>query len=150
MSHKERQNLISLFTLVIVSVPYLIYIIARHNTESFAGVGDEISFWTVAIVAMIPVRIVIEIIAHIAMTIVTAILTGKSKINNRTDERDYLISLKSNRNAHYTFAVSMIVALSLSAASGTLATLFVLILIGGMATELVEIASKFFYYGRGH
>lgn len=148
MSYEEKHNYVSLFTLVVVSIPYLIYIFSRYQAETFTTEG-ELGFWATAILLMIPVRIVAEIIVTILFAIGGAIITGSDKLDDTRDERDQLINLKSTRNSFYTFAVVMLAAFVATATYKTPIALFSVLILGGTVAELVDIASKAYYYRRG-
>ncbi|KXK27358.1 MAG: hypothetical protein TR69_WS6001000234 [candidate division WS6 bacterium OLB20] len=149
MLTKERQNIISLFTLLLVSVPYLFYILGRYQTQLPSG-QDELHFWAAAILLMIPLRIVAEIIMYILAAIAAAIVTQREDVDAVVDERDRIIELKGTRNSYFLFAAGFAAALLAVVAGGGITTLFLVLLVTGMASELFGIFSQMFFYRRGY
>lgn len=146
MPYEEKRNILSLLTLVLISLPYIGYIFIRHSGESFATAEQEITFWVSAILIVIPIRIVAEIIGHIVMAIVTAVLTGKEELDTKTDERDRMIELYSSRNSYIAFAISMMLALVAMLVNPSISLFFALLIIGGTIVECIEIGSKAIMY----
>ncbi len=149
MSEEERDNYISLVASLVVSVPYFIFIFTKYQGAELATAADELQFWATAMLIMIPFRIVSEIIMHIAATILHAIVTGKDEMEDKSDERDEIIDLKSIRTAYYLLMFGFLVAIILAAAGHSVTTMFVVIMISGFFAEIVETCAKIFYYFKG-
>lgn len=148
MSSEERDNILSLFTTLVISVPYFIYILDRYNSETFTT-EEEIKFWAIALLVLIPIRIVAEILVHIAFAIVHAIVTGEEELPEVTDERDEIIDLKANRNAYYFMSIGILSTAVVAALGGSVALLFITLMVAGFFSELVSVMSQIFYYRRG-
>ncbi len=147
MSYKEKQSLVSLVTTIIVSIPYLAYIFMRYQSGNYAA-GEEVSFWAKAILVLIPLRIVMEIIISIIFSILSAIIT-RENTTDITDERDNLIELKGMRNSFLVFIIGFLVALISVALNNSVSTMFIIIFITGVVSELSDIFSKLYYYHKG-
>lgn len=145
MSNQERSNFISLITTLVTSVPYYIYIMAKFQSENLTG-NDLISFWTSAILWLIPLRIVAEIVFHIAFSIGRVIITKKDDDTMLTDERDNLIELKGTRNSSYVFMISVLFAMIGLSIDKSISTMFIIFIIGGFLSEIVGILSQIYYY----
>ncbi len=148
MSYQEKQNYISLFTSLTVSIPYFIYVFSKYRGESFSNTEDELIFWTGAILLLIPLRIVVEIIANILAAILTAIIT-QEKENTITDERDELIRLKGSRNSFFIFILGFLGGISAMYFNKSVSDMFSIFLVSGFLAEMMEIASKTYYYKKG-
>lgn len=149
MSYEEKHNILSLGTLVLVTIPYLGYVFTKYSNETFPKTEDELAFWAIAILLIVPVRIVVEIIAHTVYAILNYAKTGKEDIDTAKDERDELIGLKATRNTFYAFSAAVMLGMLATAVTSSPGAMPLIILIGGTIAELVEIVSKIFYYRRG-
>jgi VIT1/CCC1 family predicted Fe2+/Mn2+ transporter len=147
MSSGEKQNIISLVTSVLISVPYYIYILNRYQSETLS-INQEFSFWATAIVLLVPLRIVSEIMVYIVISIFTTIIT-KQEEKSLTDERDKLIELKGTRNSAYTFMIGVFLAMLAMAQYQSPFALFTVFILSGFASELVGNLSKIYYYRKG-
>lgn len=147
MSHKQKENIVSLITSLVVTIPYLIFIVNKYNNEKPSG-QDELVFWASAILLLIPIRIVAQIIVYILFAIGRAIVTNNSEESEVTDERDQIIELKSNKNSYYTFAAAFIFSLLAAVLSQSITSMFMVMLIGGFISEIVECISKIYYYSK--
>lgn len=149
MTHEEKNNIVSLITTTLVSIPYLAYTLHKYNAENIA-LPEELKFWGTAILLLIPLRIITEIIVHIVFAILTAIVTGKDDAEPEiTDERDSLISLKSTRNAHYAFILGFVAAIIAVTPGTSVSVMFIILFITGVVSEFIEILSKIYYYRKG-
>jgi hypothetical protein len=149
MSEKERDNYISLVATLVVSVPYFIFIFAKYQGTELVTAADELQFWATAVLVLIPFRIVGEILMYIAAAILHAIVTGKKEMEDKSDERDEIIDLKSIRTSYYLLMFGFLLAIILAAAGHSITTMFVVILISGFISEIIEICAKIFYYFKG-
>ena len=146
MPYEEKHNIISLFSLVLISIPYLGHVFTRYAAEVLTTSQQEITFWVTAILIVIPIRIVAEIIGHIIMAIISAVLTGKDDLDTKTDERDHMIYLYSSRNSYIAFAIVVASGLTAMLVNPSISLFFAIMLIGGTIVECVEIASKAIMY----
>jgi hypothetical protein len=147
MSHEENQNIISLVTTLLVSIPYFIFIFQKYQNANVSGI-DELVFWASAILLLIPLRIVSEIIISILFEIGKVILTGKEG-STFTDERDKLIELKSQRNSFYIFMLGIMLSMLMMVTTKSVALMFGIIMVSGFMGEIFEILSKIYYYNKG-
>lgn len=149
MSNQETQNVVSFSTSIFVTIPYILYIINRYQSETFVG-NEELRFWATAILLMIPLRIVSIIIGYIIFSIVKAIFTGNAELEKSvTDERDKIIELKGDRNTSNIFTFGLLGSLIALLLGGDLSTLFIGLILAGFVGELVGTLSKIYYYRLG-
>lgn len=146
MPYEEKRNILSLFTLILISIPYLVHVVTRYNTQVFASSQEEITFWVTAILVIIPIRIVAEIIGHIVMAILSSIITGKEDMDTSADERDNMISLYSTRNTYIGTSIVIVTSLVAMLINPSISLFFAMLIIGGTVVECVEIASKAIMY----
>lgn len=149
MSYQHKNSLISLIVSLLVSIPYYVVTFSNYLDKDLDTL-ESFQFWGKAILLLIPIRIGIEILAYIIATMLEMGITKKSNINQTTDERDQLISLKSTRNAHYIFIFGFLIALFTAYFNDKPELMLIILVLAGFLTEIVELVSKLFYYKRGH
>jgi len=147
MLNEEKQNIVSLGTILLVTIPYLLYIFAKFQNESFTTI-EELKFWATAILLLIPLRIVVEILMNIAFSIINSILT-KETHSVPADERDKLIELKSTRTGLYVFCIGFIISLISIVLGYSISTMFTILMLAGIASELCDTLTKILYYRKG-
>lgn len=156
MLNEEKQNVVGLITTLVVSIPFLIVAYLRYNSAELSLV-DSFEFWAIAFLLLIPLRIVAHIVLTIVLTIIKAITHAIAThstqeeieiVEEKKDERDELIDLKSIRNSHYTLCFGFLVTLGLFAIFKQ-TSLFFLIIAFSILSDLVETVSKIYYYRRG-
>lgn len=149
MPHQAKESIISLIGSTIVTLPYLIYVFGRFQSEALSTEA-EFKFWATAILLMIPLRIIAEIVMHILAAIFEAIITqAEPEFDDTVDERDRQIGLKAQRNSYVTFALGVFIALVLVAINGSPTTMFIVFILAGFASDLADHISKLVYYQRG-
>lgn len=149
MSEHQKENMISLISLLSASTVYIIYIFSRYSTETFAP-NEELKFWATAVLLIIPIRLVIHILSYIVLKIGEGISSnGKIKVDVK-DERDRIVELKGNGISSTIFIIGFIFALSsIVFFQGTISTMFVILFIAGYVSELIGIFAKFYFYKKG-
>ncbi|MDQ6985760.1 MAG: hypothetical protein Q9M91_08835 [Candidatus Dojkabacteria bacterium] len=146
MSSKEREILISLSSLLLVGLPYIVSVFITYQDKNLSN-DEELKFWATAILIMIPLRIVSMIVMYILVAIATAIATGKeSDFKEIVDERDKLIDLKGERNGQAVFLIGFGLALVSAAIGQSLAVMFSIIVVFGVLSEVIGSLSKICYY----
>lgn len=148
MSHEEKDTYVELFTTLFISIPYLIIVFFRFQNTDLT-LEEQVRYWAIAFLILIPIKIVAHIIVYIIMAIISTIVTGEEP-DDISDERDKLIDLKSNRNAYYTFAIGMLLAMILVAIGKPITTMFGVFVVAGVLAEFVDIFSKIIFYRRGY
>jgi hypothetical protein len=148
MSQHQKETLVSFIANIIVTIPYLLFILNKFQNETFTHEG-ELKFWATAILLIIPIRIIVHIIIFILLSIARGIFFGESKNQELNDERDKLIELKGDRISHYTFAIVVIASMLAILFGGTLSAMFIVMIIGGFISELIGIFARVYYYRAG-
>jgi len=82
------------------------------------------------------------------INIINAIATREQDIP-KPDERDKLIKLKASRNSHYTFSIVLVPAFALLAFGMPIYWIFIVFIIGGVLSEIVDNGSQIYYYRKG-
>jgi urea transporter len=147
MSYQEKRALVSLFSTVLITALYSLTMLQRYPDAS-AYSPDIFHFWGAFFLILIPVSILAKIVIHIIFSIINT-LAAHEEEPSVTDERDQLIELKSLRNGLYVFAIGVIAAMGSLVLSLPPATMFILIIGAGLASEVAADVSQFYFYRRG-
>lgn len=147
MSYQERRALVALFGTLVVNAGYLAYMLPRQP------VGDAYSpevfrFWGGFFLLLILLSILIQIALTILFIILNTIAT-RQREPDITDERDRLIELKARRNGFYAFTLGFLLAMIALVLDMPPSTMFLLMMAGGLASQIVDEFSAFWYYRRG-
>ena len=94
-------------------------------------------------------RYVARIIIYIIFHIINAIATTRLKKFRHEDERDKLIKLKAPRNSHYSFVVGFMVAIIALAIGLPTYSIFIVFVISGVISEVIDNGSQMYYYRKG-
>lgn len=147
MSYQEKKTLVNMISSVLIFSIYSIYVYSKYT----AG-GDELAFdlhfWAKAFLILIPVSIVARIIIAILFVIIYKITTMED-IPNFEDERDKLIELKALRSSNWVFIVGFFLAMVSQVMDMTPATMFVIIAVFGLLSEMVDNISRLYFYKKG-
>lgn len=149
MTHKEKENIVGLISTILISVPYFAHVYSSYQSQNLTT-AEELKFFATAILVLIPIRIVAQIVIYILFTIAKAIVTRTDKLDPETvDERDFLIDLKGERVAHFTFLFGFLGSIVALATNSSIGVFFGILLVTGFASELFGILTKIYYYNKG-
>lgn len=147
MSYEERRSVVALISTVIINIVYAAVMLPR-----FPDVGDYdpevFRFWAGYMLILIPVTVVVKIIIHIVFVILNAITTGEYD-EERVDEREQLIELKSTQVSLYVFSLGFIAAIATQALEEPPTLMFVLFIGTGILTDAVSELAQLYYRRRG-
>lgn len=135
-----------LSTIIVLGIYYW-SVFERFNAQELTT-DEQLQFWAKAILIAIPVSIVTKIVVMIIFVIINYIVT-REKIAGFEDERDKLIELKATRNSYIIFGVGFFISLAVLAFGYPPKYMFISIILGGMASEIFDNLSKFYYHRRG-
>ncbi len=147
MSYHEKRSIVNMFSSVLVTVVYSVYLYARYLSGGKEFVDDP-RFWAKAFLIFIPISIAATIIISIGFTIQYR-LTTKEEEPSITDERDKLIELKASRNALYVFSIGMVLAMVTLAAGMPIYVMFITIIYSGLLSSVIDELTQFTLYRRG-
>lgn len=148
MSYQEKQAIVNIIGTILISAGFWLVLLQRHPIAGLEAAA-AFQFWGTAFVIFVVVSVVAKVLLLVAFNIVNSLITQQEEDPSFTDERDQLISLKSTRNSYVVFAGGVVLAMGSAALGQPPTTLFVLLLLGGMTAEVVDDASKVYYYWRG-
>ena len=147
MSYHEKRALVNMFSSILVTAGYSVYLYFRY----LAGGGEFINdprFWGQAFLIFIPVSIVANILITIAFTIHYR-LTTHDEEPAFSDERDKLIELKGSRNALYAFSIGVVLSMATLVFGLPLYAMFIAIIYSGLLSSVVDELTQFSLYRRG-
>lgn len=147
MTYHEKKSLINIITAFLVYGFYYNYKYQQYLSMNMT-MEEQLQFWGKTILIAIPIMIGAKIVIHIAFVIVNTIVT-REKHPEMEDERDKLIELKSTRNAFFIFGMGFVVALAAIAWGQSIHVMFLVIIAGGLLSELFDNLSRLIYYRRG-
>jgi uncharacterized membrane protein len=147
MSIHERKAIVSIIGTIIISIGYAAYMAQRYPFVDLYS-PEVFRFWGAYFLILILVTIVAKIIIAIVFSILNTIATGEAE-PSITDERDHLIDLKATRNGMWLFILGFVLAMVALVMGQPPAVMFLIILCGGMVSDLISDFSEFYFYRRG-
>ena len=147
MSYQEKQNIVNIFSGLLITAIYALLIIKRQQEGNF-DLREDFDTWGIIfliyIAASIGVRIIIQIVFHI----INAIATREEKVPV-TDERDKLITLKATRNSYYVFTSGFVLSVMSLAIGMPVYGIFIAFVATGLLAEIIDNGSQIYYYRKG-
>lgn len=147
MNYREKESVINIFSGLFITGGYSWYIYAKQLHLKL-DLAQDFQAWGKIFLVFILVSIVARIIIYIIFHIINAIATREDKIPIE-DERDKLISLKATRNAYYAFSGTFFFSFLLLAIGLPAYWVFIIFLISGLVSEIVENVSQIYFYRKG-
>jgi len=148
MSYQVKENIINIFSGLLISSIYAVIIYQRHMEGRF-DLTEDFKAWGVIFLIFMGVSIVARIILYIVFHIISAIATQKEPDIPVSDERDKLITLKATRNSHHAFSISIALAFVLLAFGMPVYGIFIAFLVGGLLSEIIDNGSQIYYRSKG-
>ncbi len=147
MSYREKENIVNIFSTLLITSVFAWKVYQKHLAGSIE-LNDNFQTWGIVFLIFAGVSIVARIVIYIIFHIINAIATREEDIP-KEDERDKLIKLKATRNSHYTFSVGFFLAIIALAIGWPTYWLFILFVISGVISELIDNGSQMYYYRKG-
>ena len=147
MSYREKENIVNIFSALVITSVYA-WIVYQKQMSGLIDLKDDFQKWGIVFLIFAGLSIVARIIIYIIFSIINVIATREEKIPP-IDERDKLIKLKATRNSHYSFSFGFFIAIiGLSIGMPTY-WLFILFVLSGVVSELIDNGSQMYYYRKG-
>ena len=147
MSFHEKRALVSLASAVLIPLIYAAMMWPRLPTGDAYGV-EVFRFWGSFFIILIPVVIVAKIAIYILFSIINTIATREND-PGLEDERDKLIEARANLNSANVFALGFVLAMLALVLDQPPTTMFIILFIGGITSEIISELSQFVFYRRG-
>ena len=147
MSYREKENIVNILSSILITGIYA-WIIYQKQLAGTIDLTDDFQKWGVVFLIFAGISIVARIIIYIIFSIINTIITREEKIP-KEDERDKLIKLKATRNSSYSFSIGFFMAILALAVGLPAYWLFILFVISGVISELIDNGSQMYYYRKG-
>ncbi len=147
MDNKEKQVLVTLFSMILIFLLYSLYVYNTFVVDNFEII-NSVKFWGKTFLILIPVTIVAEIVIHIIFAIVNRIVTNED-IETKSDERDKLIELKALRISHWVFTVGFLLSMVSLVLEMPLYMMFLILISSGFLSGITSEIAKIYYYRNG-
>lgn len=147
MSYREKENIINIFSGLLIAGIYSWIIYQKHLAGQFDLTTDFKSWGTIFLI-FIGLSVIARIVIYIVFHIINAIATREEDIP-KEDERDKLIKLKATRNSHHAFSFCFMIGFILLAVGMPVYGMFIAFLAGGLVSEIVDNGSQMYYYRKG-
>lgn len=147
MSYQEKQNIVNIFSALLVTVIFALMVFNRQQQGQFDLTVDFRTWGTIFLI-FIGISIVVRIIIQIIFHIINAIATREEKVPTE-DERDKLIKLKATRNSYYAFTSGFVLSVLGLAAGMPVYWIFIAFVGFGLIAEIVDNGSQIYYYRKG-
>ncbi len=147
MSYQEKQNIVNIFSGLLITAIYASMIWKRQLAGNF-DLREDFDTWGLIFLIYIGVSIVVRIIIQIIFHIINAIATREEKVPV-TDERDKLITLKATRNSYYVFTGGFVLSVISLAIGMPVYGIFIAFVATGLLAEVIDNGSQIYYYRKG-
>ena len=147
MTYQEKQNIVNIFSGLLVTAIYAWMVYQRHLQGQFDLTADY-SKWGILFLIFIGVSIGMRIIIQIIFHILNAIATREDEVPVE-DERDKLVKLKATRNSHYAFSGGFVLSVTALAIGMPVYGMFIALVGFGLIAEIIDNGSQIYYYRKG-
>jgi len=144
MGYREKESMVNIFSGILITMVYAWIVYQRHLEGQF-DLTEDLNKWGIIFLIFIVVSVVARIIIYIIFHIINAIATREDDIPVE-DERDKLIKLKATRNSHYVFSGGFVLAIVGLSLGMPVYFIFIVFIISGLLSEIVENGSQIYYY----
>ena len=147
MSYQEKQNIVNIFSGLLVTIIYALMVYQRHQQGQF-DLTEDFRSWGRIFLVFIGISVAVRIIIQIIFHIINAIATREEKVPVE-DERDQLIKLKATRNSYYAFTSGFILSVLGLALGMPVHWIFIAFVAFGLIAEILDNGSQIYYYRKG-
>ncbi len=147
MDYQEKRSIVNILSTIVVFSVYYWFVFERFDAQVMTT-DEQLQFWSKAILIAIPVSIVSKVVVMTVFAISNYIIT-REKTAGFEDERDKLIELKSTRNSYVVFGSGFFISLIVLAFGYPPKYMFISIIVAGIASEIFDQLSKWYYYSKG-
>jgi len=147
MSYQEKQNVVNIFSGLLITLIYALLIYQRQQQGQF-DLTEDFRAWGKIFLLFIGISIVVRIIIQIVFHIINAIATREEKVPLE-DERDQLIKLKATRNSYYAFTGGFVLSVLGLAVGMPVHWIFIAFVGFGLIAEILDNGSQIYYYRKG-
>lgn len=147
MSYREKENIVNIFSSLLITTIYA-WIVYQRHLEGSIDLTEDFRSWGIVFLIFVVVSIVARIIIYIIFHIINVIATREEDIPVE-DERDKLIKLKAIRNSHWVFSAGFMLSIIGLAVGMPAYGLFIAFVVSGVISEIIDNGSQIYYYRKG-
>ncbi len=147
MTYQEKQNIVNIFSGLLVTAIYGWMVYQRHLQGRF-NLSEDYSKWGMIFLIFIGISIVVRIVIQIIFHILNAIATREQEVPVE-DERDKLVKLKATRNSYYVFTGGFVLSVIALAIGMPVHGMFIAFVVFGLIAEIIDNGSQIYYYRKG-
>ncbi len=147
MTYQEKQNIVNIFSGLLVTAIYAWMVYQRQLQGQF-DLREDYRTWGIVFLVFIGISVAIRIIIQIVFHIINAIATREMEAPVE-DERDKLVKLKGTRNSYYAFTSGFVISVIGLALGMPVHWIFIAFVIFGLIAEIVDNGSQIYYYRKG-
>jgi predicted CDP-diglyceride synthetase/phosphatidate cytidylyltransferase len=147
MSYQEKENIVNIFSAVIIAGIYALIVYQRHLQGQF-DLTQDYREWGIIFLIFIAVSIVARIIIYIIFYVINYIATREEE-KTIEDERVKLIKLKSDRNGNRIFSLGMVMAIVALAIGMPVYGIFIAFIVSCVLSEITDNLSQIYYNRKG-
>jgi hypothetical protein len=149
MSFQERNISASLAIFSLILGFYSIRVFQMIQSESF-NLTNMVRLWGIVIALGIVATIIGTILTHIGSGIIQAIKTGEEPvIEDIQDERDRLIDLRGTKVTYIVYSLGVFLSMLTFAIGQPPLVMFSLLILTGLAAQVIGDISRLVLYHRG-
>ena len=147
MTYQEKQNIVNIFSGLLVTAIYAWMVYQRQLQGQF-DLTEDYRKWGIVFLIFIGISIVVRIIIQIIFHIINAIATREEDVPVE-DERDKLVKLKGTRNSYYAFTSGFVLSVMGLAFGMPVYWIFIAFVVFGLIAEIIDNGSQIYYYRKG-
>jgi hypothetical protein len=147
MPYQEKENLVNIFSAILITGIYALIIYQKHLQGAF-DLTEDYKQWGIIFLIFIGVSIVARIIIYIIFYAINTIATREEE-KRINDERDKLIKLKSTRNAHHAYSIGFMLSILGLALGMPVYWIFIAFVLCCVVSELIDNLSQIYYNRKG-
>ncbi len=147
MSYQEKENVVNIFSGLIITLVYGWIVYQKHLAGVF-DLTEDFNKWGVIFLVFVVVSVVARIVIYIVFHIINAIATHEEKIPVE-DERAKMIKLLATRNSHYVFSGGFVLGIVGLAIGLPVYTIFIVFIISGLLSEIMDNGTQLYFHRKG-
>ncbi len=147
MSYQEKQNIVNIFSGLLVTVIFA-WMVYQRQQQGIFDLTEDFRTWGRIFLVYIGISIAVRIIIQIIFHIINAIATREEAVPVE-DERDQLVKLKATRNSYYAFTSGFVLSVVGLALGMPVYWIFIAFVAFGLIAEIIDNGSQIYYYRKG-
>ncbi len=147
MSVQEKKAVFGIISTILIMGGYVFYTFGINGAENMERINDP-QFWGEFMLVMMGVTIVLKIIGYIFFHIYLK-ATHEEEDPEFMDEYDKRIEMRSGRNSNHVFILGFVCSWIPLAMDKPISFMFVILLVSGVLSGVLEDAWKLYYYKKG-